>query len=155
MAAAVFAPEIENLTGMFAVQYHPYEEGNGTVHWVKNPAGHDTPVVTAKRVIWANLSTNAADSPARIARLFNHDASGERLLLAWTTVHTWSGFKRMEDDEHFENGQSGAEGTVTPTRWCVERLDPSIQVVSPEGLLWRVQLRDRLDQTRAIIEGLR
>jgi hypothetical protein len=157
-AYAVFAREIENLTGMFSIQYYPYEGGNGKVYWVKNAQGQDIPVVTAKYAIWANLDHERGGTPAKIARLINSDAKEDPSLLAWTIVHTWSGFKKIDnEDEHAENAQFGAEGTdaaITPTRWCVDRLDPAVHVVTPEELLWRIRLQDRPEQTRALLEGL-
>ena len=85
--------------------------------------------------------------------------AAEDPLLAWTIVHTWSGFKKIDgNDEQAENDQFGAPGTeaaVTPTKWCVDRIDPSVKVVTPEELVWRIRLRDRPEQTRAIVEALR
>ncbi len=156
-AYAIFAREIDHLTGIFAIQYYPYEGGNGKVYWVKNAAGTDIPVVTAKYAIWANLKHERAGTPAKIARLINEDAAREETLLAWTTVHTWSGFKKTDnDDEEAENGRFGQDpAAVTPTRWCVDRLKPAIRVVTPEELLWRIRLRDRPKQTRSILEARR
>jgi len=158
-AYAVFAQEIEDLVGMFAIQYYPYEGGNGKVYWVKNAEGTDIPVVTAKYAIWAHLKNERAGTPAKIARLINEDARGDDPLLAWTTVHTWSGFKKIDDnDELAENGQFRAEGTeaaITPTRWCVDRLSDQVRVVTPEELLWRIRMQHNPGQTRACIEALK
>jgi hypothetical protein len=160
-AFSIFAREIEGLTGMFAIQYAPYEAGDGKVYWVKNKAGVEIPVVTAKYCIWANLDQARSGTPAKIARLLNEDtrrAAGEgRPSLSWVMTHAWSGFVRHDGpDEKAENGQYLAPGSaagVLPTRWCLDRLDKGLKVVTPEELLWRFRMAHDPAGTQAAIKA--
>ena len=156
-AYRVFARELTALLGMFALQYHPYEGGDGKVFWVDNGRGDPIPVVTAKFSIWGNGSSPhpRAGTPAKIARAINEAARAAAAtngtLNAWCVTHAWSGFRKIPDnDEQAEDtgpGQTAARA-VTPTRWCVDRLDPAVRVVSPEELLWRIRLARAPEATR-------
>ena len=161
-AYQVFAEEIDGLLGMLAMQYSPYEGGNGKVFWFENHDGIEIPVVSANFSLWSNLDLPGSGTPAKIARLINEKAdsvesNGEKYN-GWTVVHAWSGFQYNEgDDEQAENGQylppgNGFEAGVTPTKWCVDRLDTNIKVVSAEELLWRIRMENNPEQTKALIE---
>ncbi len=155
-AYEIFAREIDNLTGMFAIQYETsYQARDGEIFWVKNKKGIEIPVVTCKYVIWANFNAPRAGTPARIARLINEeaaDATQDKPMLDWAMVHAWSGFKKIADNhETAENATFMAPGTkagVTPVKWCIDRLDNDVKVVSPEELLWRIRMHHHPAQTR-------
>jgi hypothetical protein len=158
----IFAREIDGLLGMFVLQYYPYEAGDGRVFWVSSGRGDDVPVVTAKFRIWENVSAKheRAGTPAKVAQAINQAAqtaaASNSLLNAWCVSHTWSSFKSANGDnpEAGNGGGNGAsaERAVTPTRWCVERLDPTVKVVSPEELLWRIRMAHAPSQTAAQIQ---
>ncbi len=160
-AYEIFAREIEDLLGIFVIQYHPYEGGDGKVFWVNNGKGGTVPVVSAKFSIWGNRAAKKANSgtPAKVARVINESASAARatnsVMNAWCITHTWSAFQKINDnDEQAENakGDPAAQRAVTPTLWCVERLDPSVKVVSPEELLWRMHMAHSPKQTQRLIK---
>ncbi|MBT3193995.1 MAG: hypothetical protein HN341_15730 [Verrucomicrobia bacterium] len=159
-AYALFAKEIPSLTGMMLIDYAPYEEGDGKVFWFPNADGVDIPVVTAKYTLWANLKQERSGTPKKIARLINEDAAESQTAKtpfhAWTSIHAWSGFQEnWGGDEEAENGlynQGGSQAGVAPTYWCVKRLDPSIRVVTPDELIWRIRMTHRPEQTRAVLE---
>jgi len=155
-AYETFAQEIEGLDGMFVQQYYPYTAGEGRVIWVKNRQGVDIPVIPSRYGIWANTTMLRSGTPAKVARLINADAEeaeqqGDRLN-AWTIVHTWSGFRKIDgNDEDAENSEFNApeaKSAVTPALWCVERLKQNVKVVTPDELVWRIRRRHDLDQTR-------
>jgi len=158
-AYAMFAKEIPSLTGMMVIDYAPYEEGDGKVFWFPNADGVDIPVVTAKYALWANLNQERAGTPKKIARLINEDAAESQKtktpFYAWTSIHAWSGFlENWDGDEKAENGlynQGGSHAGVAPTYWCVKRLDPSIHVVTPDELIWRIRMTHRPEQTKAVL----
>lgn len=156
-ACAVFAKEIPSLTGMLAIDYVPYEKGDGEIFWFENAAGIDIPVVTAKYSLWANTDRARGGTPTKIARLINEDAaSAKEPLLAWTSVHAWSGFhENWEADDDDESGPYDRDGTqagVAPTFWCVKRLDPTVKVVTPDELVWRIRMTHRPEQTRNLLD---
>jgi len=162
-AYAIFAREIDGLAGMLAVQYAPYEAGDGRIHWAKDGRGTEVPVVTCKFSIWANLRNARAGTPARVAALINQaaataQAAGEPLQ-CWAITHAWSAFRKIEgNDPQAENAPHGARDAVrgvVPTLWCAERLRRDIRVVCPEELLWRIRLRHHPETTRAAIARLR
>lgn len=147
-AFGIFAREIPQLAGMFVIQYAPYHGGDGRVFWVKNATGIDIPVVSSKFSLWANNTGRGFGNPTRIGDLVNDVAkssakSGEPQNL-WVMTHAWSPYQRDADgtirDLPFGD-RSGHRG-VSPTRWCVERLNPEdVRVVSPAELLWRIRMR--------------
>jgi hypothetical protein len=151
----IFAKEIEPLTGMFAIQYYPYEGGDGAVYWAQDAEGVDIPVITAKYAIWSGIRHERAGPPTRVAKLINEQAAKEAPLLCWTITHTWSGFKEtpeaVEWEEEARFQAPGTEAAVTPTRWCVDRLSQDVRVVTPEELAWRVRMRDRPAQTKKLL----
>jgi hypothetical protein len=155
-AYAVFAKNIPSLTGMLVIDYAPYEEGNGRVFWVPNADGIDLPVISAKYSLWANQNHERSGTPTKVARLINEDAAAsEAPFCAWTIVHAWSGFHENwsadEDDESGPYDRDGTQAGVAPAYWCVKRLDPSINVVSLDELVWRTRMSQRPEQTRKLL----
>ena len=143
-AYKIFAEEIEDLTGMIVVQYHPYEVGNGKIFWVTNKDGVHIPVVTSKFTIWARDDERVGD-PWKIAGLINEEAAKqhppEEPVATWTMVHSWSEF------EH--NGEL-ARG-LTPVKWCVDDLSNNVQVISIEEMLWRLRMQYYPDEVNTIL----
>ncbi len=158
-AYQIYAEEMDGIVGIMAIQYHPYEGGDGAVYWVKNKRGIEIPVVTAKYAIWAHQNRGNKGTPARVARIINEHAQtfqqDNQKLLAWGIVHAWSRFKESpgsdEDAENVKAGESGQWG-LTPVKWCVERIDPEVKVISPEELLWRIRMEYNPEQTRQEIK---
>jgi hypothetical protein len=158
-AYEIFAREIPGLLGMFVMQYYPYEAGDGKVFWVRARNADEVPVVTCKYRLWVNTPGNKprAGTPAKVAHAINEsvrqsEAAGQRLN-AWAITHVWSGFKQITGgDESAENaaGEPGAKYALTPTGWCVQRLDPKVKVVSPEELLWRIRMEHAPEQTKRL-----
>lgn len=139
-AYQIYAEEIEDLTGMIAVQYSPYNGGQGALFWVKNKKGIDIPVVTAKYQLWVNLPKKGSGDPAALAGWINADnaqSSANNKQLNWTIVHAWSRF----------NGTRG----VTPVQWTKEQIAKGTTVVSIEELLWRIRMQYHAADTRNLI----
>lgn len=160
-AYVIFAREIKGLLGMFALQYYPYEAGDGKIFWVRNGRGDEIPVVTAKFRIWEDVPDKhtRAGTPTKVANAINQAARAATttngLLQAWCTVHTWSSFRRPAngtDQTAAEPGETITARAVTPARWCVEQLGPNIKVVTPEELLWRIRMTHAPERTAHQIE---
>lgn len=162
-AYEIYAREIENLAGMIAIQYHPYEGGNGDVYWFKNKQGIEIPVVTAKYSIWSHANRRESGTPAQIAKTVNEDARAaaakDSQLNAWGIVHAWSSFHKIEgNDVRAENANYMEPGTgtaLTAVKWCIDRLEPGIQVVCPEELIWRIRMLHNPEQTKAAIKSMK
>lgn len=152
-AFQVYAREIENLTGILAVQYYPYELG-GEILWVDNGRGQDIPVVTARYSIWNSNSyaRPRAGAPEYVAALINRDALRTPVdddgKLAWTVVHAWSEFS--PSDSQMPETVSGAETALCSS----DRLIPSVRNVSIYELLWRIRMKFRPEQTRLLLREM-
>ena len=153
-ACEVFAQQTEGLLAIFAFQYSAYEAGAGKTFWVHDGAGTELPVITARYAIWENLNAPPrAGTPAKVAREIMQTvekAGGQRgPRYDWVITHVWSWFKPAigSADENAENMpqadapmHGGARGYLAAT-WCAERLPPTIRVVSPEELVWRLRMQ--------------
>ncbi len=148
-AYAIAAETFPGLTGMLALQYHPYNGGLGEVLWVKNAAGAPIPVVSARYAMWAHLShLENCGPPALVADRISRTESP---LADWTVVHTWSQFRDAPPGEDLlgeelpkgERPPKDALGTVAAIRQCIQRLDEDVAVVTPEEMLWRLRLAGR------------
>ncbi len=150
-AYRIYAREIENLTGMLAVQYYPYELG-GEIIWADNGKGADIPVVTARYSIWNSVSHARpnAGSPEYVAALINRDAlrtpAGGEGKLAWTVVHVWSQF--TPEESALPRSVSGADAVIS----SVERLIPRVKNISANELLWRIRMEYQPEQTLRLLE---
>lgn len=154
-AYRIYAEEIEDLTGMIAVQYAPYSGGEGQVYWVKNKKGVEIPVVTARYSLWADLRKQyrSGGNPDQIAESINADTQADPESMNWTVVHAWSRFTRQPDGSVTDGGQGpAAQGGVTPVTWTVNKLRPAVQVVSPEELIWRLRMKHNPEQTRRLLQ---
>lgn len=162
-AYEVFAKEIDNLAGMIAIQYHPYEGGNGEIFWVENKKGIEIPVVTAKYSIWSQRNERNSGTPAQIAYSVNADVRKAQYrkenFNQWVIIHAWSSFKQIQgDDREAENArfmEPGSHTGVTPIQWCIDRLDRNISVVSPEEMIWRIRMDHNPEQTRKAIKDMK
>jgi hypothetical protein len=147
-AYQIYAEELEDLTGMIAVQYAPYEGGNGEIHWATDSKGRHIPVVTSKYSLWANLNNERAGDPVKIANLINEEtlqaAASQTVANSLTMVHAWSEFAN-------ENGLT-ARG-LTPVRWTVDKLNENVSVINTEEMLWRVRMTHYPDEVQQIINA--
>ncbi len=163
-AYRVFAGETTGLLAIFVYEYDRYEAGAGRVFWVKDKAGVDVPVITARYVIWNHLNERPhAGTPAKVAREIAQTVAtqkpGDGPRYDWAMVHVWSWFRaapgRDENAEDMpqENAEShGGERGYAPVVWCAKRLPETVRVVRPEELIWRLRMQHDAAQTRRLIE---
>ncbi|MRG44818.1 hypothetical protein GFS24_06815 [Chitinophaga sp. SYP-B3965] len=128
-AYRIFAEEIEDLTGMIAVQYSPYNGGHGQTFWFQNKKGMSIPVVAAKYQLWVNLDKEGSGGPAAVAGWINEHPS-----LDWTIVHAWSAFDHQRG--------------VTPVKWAKDKINEGTKIVSVEELLWRIRMKHNAANTQ-------
>jgi hypothetical protein len=162
-ACGVFARRVPGLTGILAMQYAPYNAGQGAIYWVENASGDPIPVVSPRYCIWSGLSHLENNGPpALIARRINQrPAAGlpdNADWFDWTAVHAWSRFHAADPGEDVLGEEIREDEKVPPEErlggldaaaMCVDRLDDTVAVVTPEELLWRIRLtlkpRETLD----------
>ncbi|WP_186804876.1 GxGYxYP domain-containing protein [Limihaloglobus sulfuriphilus] len=164
-AYKVYAEELDSVIGMVAIQYYPYNGGNGEVFWFKNSSGVEIPVITATHSTWEHARWKNGGTPSHMARLVNEQAAKnddpslpDYSLLA---MHAWSQFQeiqgsddkaedipRDENDKLIKRGKVGLE----PAKWFVDRLDTkTTQVVNIEEIIWRVRMKHDPVTTKKII----
>lgn len=145
-AYQIYAEELQDLTGMIAVQFNPYEGGNGEVHWATDSKGMHIPIVTAKYSLWANLNNLRAGGPEKISNLINQEAAAaetnHEVANSWTIVHAWSEFAN-------EKGQK-ARG-LTPVKWTVDKLNENVTVINTEEMLWRIRMKHYPNEVQQLI----
>jgi hypothetical protein len=155
-AYRIYAEEIEDLTGIIAIQYNPYHGGGGAIEWVQNRAGVNIPVVTARYSMWGKLAAPGFGRPDRVAEMVNADATAttESPAMYWTVVHAWSRYKMQKDGAIVDVDNDSHQGSrgLTPVKWCIDRIDPLTKVVTVEELLWRIRMKRYPEQTKGIIE---
>lgn len=144
-AYQIFAEEIEELVGMYAVQYAPYHGGHGKIFWLKNKKGANIPVVTAQYSLWQGLDYEGGGDIDKIAEYINTNIQNNEETMGWTIVHAWSKFENPNDPSHYESG-------IGPIKWCINQLSDDIKIVSPEELLWRIRMKKHPRETMLIIE---
>lgn len=133
-ALQAFVDANDQLEGITAVQYDPYDGGKGEVLWFKNKAGYDIPCITTKYRLWAGITT--PDSIA--ADLVNDSSIGSTSTIV---IHAWSSF----------DGRKSSDLAAM----CKDRLPSSVQVVSVQELVWRLRMREREEQTMKFLAGIR
>ncbi|ARN55791.1 GxGYxYP domain-containing protein [Sedimentisphaera salicampi] len=161
-AYSLYAKKLKGIYGMIAVQYYPYNGGDGEIFWYKNSEGTEIPVITATHSIWNNARWEGGGTPAKIARLINEDSTDTGFSIV--SSHAWSKFNKIPDnDQEAENVPKeaskkqlkNAESGLTPVKWCVDRLNhKDVHVVTPEELIWRVRMEKRPEQTEEVINRL-
>jgi len=155
-AYRIYAEEIEDLTGMIAVQYSPYNGGQGKTFWVKNKKGVEIPVISAKYQLWVNLPKPGSGDPTALASWINDDnkrSTADNRQLNWTIVHAWSAFNTPGTASVNTAGNKKGTGTrgVTPVAWTKALIEKGTKVVSIEELLWRIRMQHDAEATRKII----
>jgi hypothetical protein len=171
-AYEVVAREMEGLMAIFVFQYSPYEAGAGKIFWVKDRAGVEIPVVTARYSIWEHMNKRPrSGTPAKVAREIRETLSAtppeELPRYDWVISHVWSYFRHApgtdEDAEDLpkvpksDKGpkkklpQQGGIRGYTPVVWCAERLPSEIRVICPEELVWRIRMQHDPVETQKLI----
>lgn len=153
-AYQIYADSIENLVGIVAIQYVPYNGGGGSIYWVTNRNGEHIPVFTAKYQMWTGLNYTNSGNPAVIANLINTAANQSATpTIDWTIVHAWSYFLKDANNTISDatSTDSGALRGVTPTMWSKSLLNSNIEVVSIEELLWRLRMKYYPAETQTVI----
>lgn len=135
----IYAKEIENLTGMIAIQYNPYNLG-GDIIWIKNKKNEDIPILTARYSIWENLfDNNLCGAPDYIASLLNREANkaqaNHKQKLDFTIVHAWSEFKQTVKTQSYP-----IRGYYA-CKMANDLLSPLVKNVTLNELLWHIRHR--------------
>jgi hypothetical protein len=129
-ACQAFIDANEQLEGIVAIQYSPYNGGKGEILWCKNKEGYEIPIVTTKYSLWKGGS-NGQGSPVEIGARMKSLEKGRSH--AFVCVHAWSDF----------SGAKGAQAAST----CINAAGSSFKAVSVQELIWRIRMKEREEQT--------
>lgn len=148
-AFQIYAEEMEDITGMMAVQYFPYEL-EGEIYWKKNKKGIDIPIVAARYGLWneVNKYRPRGGTPDYISAIINREDMYSRInekstagLHYWTIVHAWSNYEKSS-----KMPIEQANG-VNAVKFTESMLLDNIKTVSANELLWRIRMRHNAKQT--------
>ena len=147
-AYRIFTRQIEELVGMVAIQYAPYDGGNGEVFWYPNKNGIDIPVMTVKYSLWADAGWPRGGKPDKIASLLKENASKNNdPTFSVVITHAWSQYERSKDTSEKVSG-------LEPVKWLYDRIHEEVSVVNVEELLWRLRMAHDPSQTKHVIETI-
>lgn len=125
-AYRIFAENSPSLEGMFAIQYHPYEGGEGRTYSVTTDDGREVPVFTARYALWADTSGRplAGDLESLAGIIRNDlDSNPEEVDMSWVILHAWS---------NFESGDGGMHNGMTPAYDLFRELEDRVDFISLE-----------------------
>jgi hypothetical protein len=161
----VFAEQTDGLLAIFAFQYAPYEGGARKTYWVKDRAGNEVPVITARYSIWEHSNERpSSGTPAKVAREIQDTVNnqGNQPRYDWVVVHAWSYFQKHdgtdENAENLEQRKAALKGGVrgyTPVTWCAERLPKNIMVIGPEEIAWRLRMQHNPNETKKLLDKMK
>lgn len=148
-AFQIFAEEIENISGIVAVQYYPYELG-GDIIWVSDKDGINIPVVTARYCIWEKTFNRAlCGTPDYVGAMLNRDVAvaesvGDNVL-SWTVINAWSHFDTESaygvKPNYGYNAGKNADAIIVD----------KVKIVPIDELLWRIRMKSYPEQTKIIM----
>lgn len=152
-AYQIYADSIEGLVGIIAIQYVPYNGGNGALYWVTNKAGKHIPVLTARYYLHnENLNYVNMGGPVTVANNINVTTASTEESFDWTIVHAWSYYTKDANGVVHDavSTDSGAIRGVTPSMWSKSLLN-NVSTISIEELLWRLRMKYYPQETAEII----
>ena len=129
-----FVDANDELEGIVAIQYAPYNGGAGKVYWFTNKAGYDIPCITTKYMLWDGIS-----SPSDAATQMTAQETAETSY-STITIHAWSTFE----------GKRGSDAAAM----CANKLPSTFKTVSMQELVWRLRMSERREQTRNILNNM-
>lgn len=149
-AFQIFAEEIENLAGIVAVQYYPYELG-GDIIWVTNKNDVNIPVVTARYCIWEKTYNRPlCGTPDYVGTMLNRDVMAAEAkndnVLSWTVINAWSHFDA--ESNVGEQPNCGYNAGKNAEALMLDR----IKVIPIDELLWRIRMKHFPEETKRVIE---
>ena len=133
-ACQAFADASPSLKGLFAMQYYPYNAGEGFVYYVHRSDGEAIPVFNCRYMLWANTGMGGGGDPEEIADYLNIDLSASpQPVQSWVSIHAWSKFDTSADapEANLPTESVGIQAAEATRR----RLEDSYQVLKPTDLM--------------------
>ncbi|MFI4912360.1 MAG: hypothetical protein ACIAQZ_11900 [Sedimentisphaeraceae bacterium JB056] len=145
-AYRIFSKELDGIIGMVAMQYAPYDGGDGDIFWFKNKDGIEIPVVTVKYSTWAGASWQRGGSPEKIAKLIRaQKVSSDSNNLGIVSNHAWSTY---DIDGQKVSGLDAVKDLY-------DRIKEDVSVVNIEEFVWRVRMEHDAIETNKVIDELK
>ena len=151
------AASVPTLDAIYAFQYYPYSGGEGRILWARR-GGQDIPVISCALCIWAQTGRPRDTTPAGVAHWLNGMPTGGQTWsesdFSFVMAHCWSRFRDTHGDPSLTAEEQGVDQVnatpdtprgLLPVKWCVDRLQSQVRVVTPGqmALLVRLHLRTR------------
>lgn len=135
----ILAENAPSLRAMFAVQYHPYEGGEGRTFRVVNGDGREVPVSTARYALWADTSGRPRAGELKdVPKIVRRDLrAGRPVDRSWVILHAWS---------RFESGEGGSHAGVTPAFELFRALQGDVDFTSFDQLPFGEDRRPSLNR---------
>ena len=132
----------------------PTRRGRGQSYWVKDRAGVEVPVVTARYSIWADANNRPrAGTPAKVAREIRDTLAataagraapvrlGDRPRVVVLPTGARARTRRRRTRRRRDAARRRASRGYTPVTWCAERLPADVRPMDPEEMAWRLRMR--------------
>lgn len=147
----------DQLEGIVALQYDPYNGGHGEILWFQNAKGHHIPVVTVRYSLWnfGSRNSNGQGTPTYVSQQLNAlAASTEEQTFSAVMVHAWSNFADTGDsaDPLLEN-QNGTSTGASAAQFCTRRLNEKIVPCNTQELMWQIRMKYYPGETTEIINN--
>lgn len=144
-AYKIFAEELDGIIGMIALQYYPYDGGNGKILWYTNNEGVDIPLVMIKYSTWLNAGWERGGNPDKIAALIKSRKTNQAdQTFEIIAHHAWSVYD-INDQK---------VGGLDAIKFLYDEIKEDLTVMSVEHLIWRIRMQFRPKQTKTIIKKM-
>ena len=148
-AYQIFAREIEDIIGIVAIQYAPYDGGDGRVFWYPNKDGIDIPIIAVKYSLWERARWERGGEYEKIASLVKDYAQKtDEKTFSIVINHAWSQYKRPKKPSEKVTG-------LEPVKWLYDEIHKDVSVVNMEELIWRTRMEHAPKQTGQAIEAMK
>ena len=142
----IFAEELQGIIGMIALQYYPYDGGDGEVFWFSNKQGIDIPLITVKYTAWNNASWERGGNIKKIADLIKAQKQNRsHQTFSVVANHAWS---KYEIDGRKLSGLDAVKNLY-------DQLKADVRVMNIEELIWRLRMQHDPQQTKNEIDRIR
>ena len=144
-AYKIFAEELDGIIGMIALQYYPYDGGDGEILWYTNNEGVDIPLVMIKYSTWLNAGWERGGNPDKIATLIKSRKTYQAdQTFGIVAHHAWSVYD-INDQK---------VGGLDAIKFLYDEIKEDVTVMSVEQLIWRIRMQSRPKQTKSIIKKM-
>lgn len=142
----------DQLEGIVLLQYSPYAGGAGEIFWLKNSAGFEIPVVTARYSLWNFGGQNHAreGTPAYIAQQLKQQTDNNFSVIS---VHAWSKFRDTgSSTDLIGENTDGDRNGASAAKLLKNHLGDEFEVINAQEMIWRIRRHYKPEQTERYLK---